>query len=1048
MILLNLKRHKVPCLLLLAILLVCLFFWLGSRYPGLNDKALMGNEVDIQAIGFDTILEPQNSSPVWQQVIINTVNWVYTNWRGMVFGFFVGSLLLCFIPYIQRYQFKSPSLNAIAGIAVGAPLGVCVNCATPIAQGMLASGSRQETALATLISSPTLNIVVLTMSFSILPTHLALLKVIMTLGVVLCIVPMVVKYYPLLIINDQAKNKTSSIQLSKQHFSYEEQSWLNAFVQASRLFFHSLYLIVLKTLPLMLFAGFLGAIIITILPLESLITVLPSNRLMNMLISIALLAALGLFLPVPMAFDVIVVAILLNMGLPMAYAMVLLFTLGIFSIYPFMIIWRSSKKASISLSTGIMLLAIMAGILADRYEVLHQEWQQEYIISQFANSTTKERKTNSERVVNSEPHYTLIKRISEYSLKYRQVYIDDNIVINKSEHLSRNQTEASNTLFIERTGASVGISENDNFSVLKLLARYARSRGVAVGDVHNDGWTDIAIASESGIGLYINIGGQKFTQQHINIPSLSDFYIASIAIIDLDNNGWKDIVFSTFERGVYVIHNFSGGFESQNMQLLTENEDIFVTNALTFADFDKNGELDIHLGNASVGNAFSEGSYEVSRNIMLMQFDGQFEINNMGTIPGETLSALVTDLNSDGWPDLLVANEFEVSDAVFLNDGNGKLELLGPDQELFPFTARTTMSITSADIDNDLDIELYIAQRSWFEQPQTLSNEIVCNEIEAAQEERVCREMLELRNIRLEATQRKDFKHCETLKSAELIDNCLALLVVHHSNPRLSNSKNRCHYLDENWPSMSRYCERLFGALATPNAKQLSLELSQIKLKNLLFDRTDEGAYVNISDNLGIAHGGWSWNSDFADLNNDGWQDLFIVTGDLMVRTRHPNYLFENRDGKKFVNNTTKYGLGSMRDFLSYSFIDSDHDGDLDIIALPAAGTPVFYENTNTNNNSLSIELVDTVGNRSGVGSKITVYYENGQQLREIKASGGFSSANAPIAHFGLGKTENVNRVDIAWSDGDVNQIDFSFSAGAKYQITRKSKKSKIVAFK
>ena len=86
----------------------------------------------------------------------------------------------------------------------------------------------------------------------------------------------------------------------------------------------------------MLLAGFLGSAFITVVPFETLAEFIPSAfGLKNLLLYGTLLSVVGLFLPVPMAFDVIVVAILLEAGLPIEYGMILLFTLGIFSVYPF-----------------------------------------------------------------------------------------------------------------------------------------------------------------------------------------------------------------------------------------------------------------------------------------------------------------------------------------------------------------------------------------------------------------------------------------------------------------------------------------------------------------------------------------------------------------------------------------------------------------------------------------------------------------------------------------------------------------------------------------
>ena len=70
-----------------------------------------------------------------------------------------------------------------------------------------------------------------------------------------------------------------------------------------------------------------------------------------------------------MAFDIVVVAVLISTGVPMVYSMTLLFTLGIFSIYPFMIVWRSISRVAIVLTLVLTALGLAGGLIADR---IHQ----------------------------------------------------------------------------------------------------------------------------------------------------------------------------------------------------------------------------------------------------------------------------------------------------------------------------------------------------------------------------------------------------------------------------------------------------------------------------------------------------------------------------------------------------------------------------------------------------------------------------------------------------------------------------------------------------
>ncbi len=122
--------------------------------------------------------------------------------------------------------------------------------------------------------------------------------------------------------------------------------------------------IVVRTVPLMLLAGLLGAVVVHVIPLPSLVEMEPG------ILSVAVVALVGIFLPVPVAFDLILVAVLITAGAPMIYSMTLLFTLGIFSIYPFFIIWNTiSRRVAVVLAVVLVIIGVAGGLVA---EEIHQ----------------------------------------------------------------------------------------------------------------------------------------------------------------------------------------------------------------------------------------------------------------------------------------------------------------------------------------------------------------------------------------------------------------------------------------------------------------------------------------------------------------------------------------------------------------------------------------------------------------------------------------------------------------------------------------------------
>ena len=390
---------------------------------------------------------------------------------------------------------------------------------------------------------------------------------------------------------------------------------------------------------------------------------------------------------------------------------------------------------------------------------------------------------------------------------------------------------------------------------------------------------------------------------------------------------------------------------------------------------------------------------------------------------------------------MVIGNDVGPPDNYYLGDGTGEFKLLHRDDGIIPHSASSTMSITTADVDNDLSPEIYLAQISG----RTGAPDVeirsagpeLCDEIQMPRHREQCERNQELHSAIVLARNTRSINRCLSL-DVDFRDDCVASLLLQWAQTK--GDPKLCEFFPETWDTFAFFCNHRFAEHATPEKAELKSAIRQIQRKNVLLSRSPDGPFTDRAEELGVHVGGWSWNAKFADLDNDGWQDLFVVNGPAFLATRESNLFYKNEGGKKFVDRTSDYGLGSFLATSSYSYIDIENDGDLDLIVFPSAGPVTVYSNEAANGNAIAFELRDHEGNRFGIGSRITIHYgsEGSQhQMREIQAGGGFVSYDAPIAHFGLGDVEKVDRVEILWSTGERTVIDEPIAAGSRYRVTR-----------
>jgi hypothetical protein len=169
------------------------------------------------------------------------------------------------------------------------------------------------------------------------------------------------------------------------------------------------------------------------------------------------------------------------------------------------------------------------------------------------------------------------------------------------------------------------------------------------------------------------------------------------------------------------------------------------------------------------------------------------------------------------------------------------------------------------------------------------------------------------------------------------------------------------------------------------------------------------------------------WSSSFVDYDNDGDVDIFKTNGALKHLYGHEDQLLENIGGEKFVDVSLDRGEYFKKEYVGRGACigDYDNDGDMDVLIVNLNDSCRFLRNNKGNqNNWLILNLIGTSSNRDGIGARIKISSDGKEQITQKKSTTGYLSQNDPRIHFGLGKSEMVERIEINWPSGKVQVLE------------------------
>ncbi len=205
--------------------------------------------------------------------------------------------------------------------------------------------------------------------------------------------------------------------------------------------------------------------------------------------------------------------------------------------------------------------------------------------------------------------------------------------------------------------------------------------------------------------------------------------------------------------------------------------------------------------------------------------------------------------------------------------------------------------------------------------------------------------------------------------------------------------------------------------------------------ENVLFINKGDGTFEDRSATAQVQDYGMGWGTNFLDFNNDGLPDIYVTNDSYF--SDYANVLYKNIGNASFRAMPAEYEAASKMAGYGSAVADVNRDGFVDLAVANAGRNDYLqlFANQNRQGNWIGFKLEGVKSNRAAIGARVEIIDDEGMlHVDEVNAGSGYASMNSLVLHFGLGQAENVQSGRIIWPSGQRQELE-SLQGGFYYKI-------------